>query len=629
MKSFSKRVLAYGALGLGVFSAGCAQETSPKLEVAQIVKVEFTHTPTPQSIEAMSTAYTQSQVRYFLKDGSVKTVPLEYHTLFSVTEKVGDALHPAGQLYNQQGQPLSDHRGLPLIAETPDANSVLVVDGKPFLVTHYEYDWILSDKTPVRKNPDWPYPRIPMSMTLTHLDQSADGRLKAVRQSPIDFSSVDGLWIPCFGSQTPWNTHLGSEEDYDMQYNPLTQSFKKTRDAVKSMSDLYFEGQKQANPYHYGYFPEVTVKGDGSTQVVKHYAMGRGTWEVAKIMPDERTAYYGDDGTHVALFMFVADRARDLSSGRLYAARFTQTSSPEDFAGAGDLQWIELGHATNAQVKAWADAETFESLFINAPLTDEGFCPAGLQRVRAGSEADECLAVRAGKERPAAFLESRRMAALKGATTEWNKMEGVALNAKDRKAYVAISFQEKGMQADQVSDPALADHIQFPAIKAGATFEMTLAANQVTREGQAIDSPWVATRISAIEALLGKDIPVDAQGNRAAVERVANTDNLFFSEKMRVLFVGEDSGLHVNNYLWAYHVDTGALSRILSVPSGAEVTGLQVVENLQGHAYIMSNYQHPGDFIKTLDPLLKAKLTELIHPFEAKVGYLGGMIGLD
>ncbi|MCK7480142.1 MAG: hypothetical protein M0C28_24855 [Candidatus Moduliflexus flocculans] len=42
------------------------------------------------------------------------------------------------------------------------------------------------------------------------------------------------------------------------------------------MRELYFKGEREANPYHYGIIPEVTVKADGSTAVVKHYAMGAG-----------------------------------------------------------------------------------------------------------------------------------------------------------------------------------------------------------------------------------------------------------------------------------------------------------------------------------------------------------------
>ena len=37
----------------------------------------------------------------------------------------------------------------------------------------------------------------------------------------VDFSDVDGLWVPCNGSLTPWNTHLGSEE-----YEPDARQFE-------------------------------------------------------------------------------------------------------------------------------------------------------------------------------------------------------------------------------------------------------------------------------------------------------------------------------------------------------------------------------------------------------------------
>ncbi len=41
-----------------------------------------------------------------------------------------------------------------------------------------------------------------------------------------------------------------------------------------------------------------------------------------------------------------------------------------------------------------------------------------------------------------------------------------------------------------------------------------------------------------------------AVGNTAAVDKIANPDNLKFSEAMRTLFIGDDSGTHINNFLW-------------------------------------------------------------------------------
>jgi hypothetical protein len=116
----------------------------------------------------------------------------------------------------------------------------------------------------------------------------------------------------------------------------------------------------------------------------------------------------------------------------------------------------------------------------------------------------------------------------------------------------------------------------------------------------------------------------DADGNKSDLNAISAPDNLWFSDRMRVLFIGEDSSNHVNNYLWAYHVDTGSLVRILSLPMGAESTGLQIVDNMNGHAYIMSNYQHAGDLNGT-NPTVHARILPLINTNKAEVGYLGGL----
>ena len=82
----------------------------------------------------------------------------------------------------------------------------------------------------------------------------------------------------------------------------------------------------------------------------------------------------------------------------------------------------------------------------------------------------------------------------------------------------------------------------------------------------------------------------------------------------------------MNNFLWAYNVDTRELSRIMSVPAGAESTGLHAVDEINGWTYIMSNFQHAGDWEEfhgkvkdSLDPLIRANYKDR---FAAAVGYL-------
>ena len=388
------------------------------------------------------------------------------------------------------------------------------------------------------------------------------------------------------------------------------------------MGDLYLKGEREANPYHYGIIPEVTVKGDGSTQVVKHHAMGRGSWEQALVMPDRRTVYLGDDGSNVQLTLFIADREGDLSAGTLYTAKWTQTGDAE--GGSADLTWTRLGHGTDAEVKALADSLSFTEIF-DAVAPEAGACPTAFTRVRAGSARDECLALKPGREQAAAFLETRRYTALLGGTTEWTKMEGVAVNPRDKRLYLAMSRIEGSMRPDPAGP---VDHIQVPENMAGATYTLDLKGGVRDTKGEPIPSDWVAVNMRVEPTLLGQPMAADAKGNTAALDSVANPDNLFFSEGLRTLFIGEDSGMHVNNFLWAYNVDTQALTRILTLTAGAEATGLQVVENLAGHAYILSNAQHQGDLAETIPADLKARLDPLIDRFQAPVGYIGGLPGL-
>src|SRR3546814_6924868 len=81
--------------------------------------------------------------------------------------------------------------------------------------------------------------------------------------------------------------------------------------------------------------------------------MGRISHELVQVMPDERTALMGDDATNGGLFMFVADKARDLSAGTLYVAKWHQKTAAN--GGSADLSWIKLGHATSAEIRALAD----------------------------------------------------------------------------------------------------------------------------------------------------------------------------------------------------------------------------------------------------------------------------------
>ena len=612
---------------------GCQDNSSPSSSSAA-TGIEFVGMTAPSTAAERADAYTTAQAIVSYSDGTTKTVDLAYNQLYGTTDYLGGVT--AGGLVDVNGNPLLD-TSVPavssqFVSDAPDGQSLmqvagadaasLGVSGNPlFLVTHFEY--VTADNSGASA-----YGKLPMTMGLSTIDQDkSTGMLTVVDYQNIDMSGVNGLWTPCAGSLSPWNTHLGSEE-----YEPDARAYEAdpTTGPYTPFTVQYYGNTQTALPYHYGAVPEVTVSATGATSVVKHYSLGRIAREMAEVMPDQRTVYMGDDGGYTGLFMFVADTAGDLSAGTLYAAKWTQTSAIN--VGTADITWIKLGHATDTEIEtlissggAGGTPIAFSDIFL-ASSTDP--LDATYTKVRTNNGV-EWLKLNTGMETAAAFLETRRYAAYLGATTEFNKMEGVTVNQADKKLYIAISYVEKGMVAGYAAtDPA--DDIQLTKVSSGAVYELAMTGGQSdSNTATAIDSVWVGTSMTG--TIWGTDLAsADAAGNTSDVDAIANPDNVKFAEKARTLFIGEDSGRHVNNFMWAYNVDTGKLSRLLSLPAGAESTGLQTVEDMNGFAYVMSNFQHPGDYIGSMDATLQSQVDPLINAQwlnkkKAAVGYLSGI----
>ena len=302
----------------------------------------------------------------------------------------------------------------------------------------------------------------------------------------------------------------------------------------------------------------MTVQPDGTGTIKKHYCLGRISHELVQVMPDERTVLMGDDATNGGLFMFVADRRRDLSAGTLYVAKWLQKTA--DDGGSADLSWIRLGHATSREISLLADTLTAADI-VDVKTSDPGD-PAYTKIPFSGKS--NWVKFTPGLEKAAAFLETHRYAAYRGGSLGFTKMEGTTVNAKDKIAYSAISYVQPAM-----TDGSGGISIKGP--QAGMVYAWTLGGGQSDDTGAAIASAWVPTSGAPVAGLIGEDLASpDALGNTSNPDKIANPDNLKFSEPMRTLFIGEDSGRHVNNFLWAYNVDTGELARILSCPSGAE-----------------------------------------------------------
>jgi len=445
--------------------------------------------------------------------GSAKQTVITAVGAYQILGQNGDILpngDTLGAILNADGSVLKE-------SNDPDFNAFVADgEGRGFLFSNWE------DR--------------PGGMSRMELVKNADGKWDMINGNMVDFSAVKGTWVNCFGTLSPWNTPLTSEENFTSDlasWNDVSSSTYQSR-----TSPLKLHLDEFPNPYRYGYIVEITEPATTATPE-KRFAMGRYSHENSVVMPDDKTVYLTDDGGSRAFFKFVADQAGDLSSGTLYAARVSQDRNEKgemirDNAVAGfNINWVELAHGTDAEIGNWI-AE-FDSV-------DEDDFVAGETSYISDEEVALWAIGKADNDR-AAFLESRKAAAAKGATVEFNKMEGININYNTVKAiqedpennavpymYVAIS-DVTGAMSDTSGD------IQVDTNRCGVVYRLPLDAN------------YNAGRMEPIVA--GGEYDPNAGANRCDVNNVSSPDNVIIMDDGRVI-IGEDTSKHENNMIWVY-----------------------------------------------------------------------------
>lgn len=389
----------------------------------------------------------------------------------------------------------------------------------------------------------------PGGMSRVHLSDFKMGKgFSSVKaEGMLNFDSVNGTWVNCFGTVSPWGTPLTSEELYfddtadwfdptaDYFSNPMSVALYKgyidSKDAVPT------DNTQWANPYDYGFITEIGVNNTATAmnvsdvEVNKIELMGRFSHENSVVMPDNRTVFLSDDGTGTVFFKFVADKAGDMSAGTLYAAKVTQTGGSDPAKAGFDIKWIELAHAKEADIEA-AIRDYDGTLGEAKHITDE--------EVVAWANGDS-----KHTDNREAFLESRKAAVAKGATGEFRKMEGVNINYSLAKSqleagkpafmYMAMSEYTKTM-SDGEGD------IQLDGThgKCGVVYRMKL-----TMKDGLVDT----TRMEP--AIVGANYDESAPANQCGTDGLSNPDNLVVLDDGRII-IGEDTSNHENNMLWVF-----------------------------------------------------------------------------
>ena len=534
------------------------------------------------------------------------TYPIEYLSMMEGGDRIGNETF--GLILGQDNRPVYREDGTRFISSDTDFSSMLQIEFEEirrlYMITNFE--------------------SLPGAMYVTRFGQISDlGLLSPSETHNIDFEEWGGVWMPSGGSVTPWGTHIGGEKhEPDARMFQYVESIDQIDPNIISMLRYFSNNEPQDidtirsvfNPYLYGHPIEVAIDIENERiNVNKRYALGRFSVEQAYVMPDQRTVYISDSCSNGGFFLFVADNKGDLSSGNLFAAKWNQEDSID--GGSAGIEWIELGHATEDAIRASAEQRIrFTDIFeIGFPDQDTNTCQEGFTSVNTGEHGPECLAVRTGMEILASRLETRRYAAILGATTEFSTIEGITYapqKVDGNRLYMAINKINKGME-DSMSNGNSGDsydrggenHIRLPYNCCGCIYGLELG------ESDRIGSEYVVGKMYSelCGEMRGYGENDLYHGNTCDVDNIANPNSLTFIPRYQTLIIGEASEFgngHVNDAIWSYHVKDGQLTRIQTAPDWGKSTSTYFYNDIGEFSYLMSVIQYPfgkGDQTKPAD----------------------------
>ena len=367
----------------------------------------------------------------------------------------------------------------------------------------------------------------------------------------------------------------------------------------------------------------MKVTGPRASTAVKHMSMGRAAWEMAYVMPDNKTVYETTDSSSGGFYKYVATTAGDLSAGVLSCALFNQTTpvnSPN--GGAFTLSWIPMtsGPLTDATVLNWANGTqnggqsqiTFDDIFVidlptsaTSGLCNPGFTSINLAysyTVNGTKYYNECLKLNSANPSAAgqaAMFETQRYAAMLGCTLEFNKWEGITYSVKRKQLYTAMSYWTGGgMLPTTNTSSGVANNLDI-----GGSQDISVAAQPCgcVYFLNVDAATYTATDMAALTCGTPLATP-DSNGNTCSPSGIASPDNVAVMEDFDTLIIGEDTGSHRVDYLWQYAFPNvsgsgspanGTLTSIFNTVLGAETTSPFWHNMGNGMGYLSAVMQHP------------------------------------
>ena len=359
---------------------------------------------------------------------------------------------------------------------------------------------------------------------------STSNQWDVISSQMLNLSSINGGWVLCFGTVSPWGSPLFSEELYfddTEDWNNVNYRYHQGQQLLASYLGTY------PNPYDYGFIVEMEDSDTNNPDLLRHYTMGRYSHENAQVMPDNKTVYLSDDGYDTVFYKFIADAPGDLSEGTLYAAKLIQDSTRDSSTTGFDVEWIELASSSNAEILAWID--DYDGITTddyiqgeNSYITDQEINDWAEGRLNQDLNNDGIIGY--SLDDRVAFLETRKAAAAIGATDEWNKMEGVVFNQNAPEyVYMAMSNIDRAM-TDGQGDIDVSDNF------CGIVYRMPVLED------------WDINRIDPV--IIGGPYTSSAQYD-CNNNNLAGPDNILVLNDGSIL-VGEDTRKHEYNTVWLW-----------------------------------------------------------------------------
>ena len=413
--------------------------------------------------------------------------------------------------------------------------------------------------TMISSEENYAHPRVSLTATVSDIVEAGSGKglVGACqfwnRPNPTEITSAlstyygDESWYPQGAFALDGVEFLA----YYLGAEPVDQN---GGNATYPIGDVY------PNPYRYGYQVDFRDAAADEPTPIKYYVMGRASWEAPDVQSDMKTVYGCSDGDSKGIYKFVADEEIPsyddpmAVAGTLYAPKITNDEASERNSPADvdlEVEWIELGHASNAECEEWIAA--YDDVTQEDYLEKHAETDWQEDRAAALEEADRAVVENGNQNyitneeivewaeqyaedgpdgvdeelRKIPFLETRAAAKEVGASIEFNKAEGVdSMDGAGPGDFVYFGISE--FNDDLANDTG---DIQMDRVDGGVVYRAEL------------EPDYNVSRLEPV--IVGPDFtdpPEDAD------DALRNIDNLYVMDDGRVLCCEDGFGGPARSY---------------------------------------------------------------------------------